>query len=553
MSCYETLELVFEASTDPPNPFEEYLLRLRVIAPSGKVREVDGFFDGDGRGGQSGRIWKARLVPDEPGLWSWRAIPGARPEPAFTGLQGVFHSAERSRMGGLEPVGRHFRVRGGPYLFLVGNFLDRGALPSHLYFGDTVTTSERERLLQRQRELHSANKLSIYLANVGDYRRERQGVTVTPWLGEASEPDRSRLDLERWHLYDALMQRLDREGFLAELWIFADDSSFGELSMAERKLLLRYAMARLSSFRNSLFVVALEWQEDWEREEVDEAGTLMASRNPWGRPLSVHGLSRADWPFTTAEWPSFIATQAGNDAQPAEVYRYATRFWKEAGLPHVGEEFGWLGRSLQPAGWRGLARMWARRLLLGRGWVRDDEARLRANAWANLCAGAAGGGTGAGLAQMQTFLGSSRAPLERMVPSSYRVSGGGSVRFVRAEIGSHYLVYSLRGGFRVTLRGDSLSARWFDPRQGRWATREMAVKAGIRRFEPPRSVDGDWVLWISNGRGLGAGLTRLPGGAGISESIHVTGSAAGPRPGRRRAPQAVTLGRATEPEEGSKG
>jgi hypothetical protein len=53
------------------NPFMDYRMIVRFTAPSGRTYDVPGFYNGDGRGGDSGSTWQARLTPDEKGIWQY--------------------------------------------------------------------------------------------------------------------------------------------------------------------------------------------------------------------------------------------------------------------------------------------------------------------------------------------------------------------------------------------------------------------------------------------------------------------------------------------------
>ena len=49
------------------NPFLDLRLTLHLTTPSGSNVEIPGFFDGDGAGGGSGAVWRARWLPNEIG------------------------------------------------------------------------------------------------------------------------------------------------------------------------------------------------------------------------------------------------------------------------------------------------------------------------------------------------------------------------------------------------------------------------------------------------------------------------------------------------------
>jgi hypothetical protein len=484
---YKTHELTFKAAVSPANPFDTYLLKLEVTDPAGRKFKIDGFFDGDGNGGQNGNIWKARLSPYATGVWSWRTIPGDAPDEALAERTGQFTCVEIGDLGGIIADGHYFRFQGGDHIFLLGNFLDNTVRFTHLYMSEMISNAERDAIIARNRDFHAANKINVYFANKGDYR----GLSVTPWLGTASENDKTRMDLARWKLYDQYIQRFKDAGMFAEMWFFADDSDFGALPDAVKNRLYRYAMARTSAFSHTMYVIALEWEEGWSRASVKRSGHFIQAHNPWRRPLSVHSIGTF-WAFSGESWASFIASQAGNDSKPYRVNPAAIALRMKEKIPHIGEEFGHLNG--------------------------DSDARLRANLWANFLGGAAGAGTGSNLKAFQSFLSQSRVPFQRMLPANHLVADGGYTRFLLAEQGRHYVVYSVRGAFKLAVRGRSLRGRWFNPRDPNAVlSQSFVVSPGVQSFSPPDSDETDWVLWISDDSNLNRGIVATSVGATMTQ------------------------------------
>lgn len=480
---YATLELTFTAQSTPANPFDTYLLKLEVTDPAGRIIVLDGFYDGDGNGGQNGRIWKARICPYMTGLWKWRTITGDAPDPALAGQSGQFVCTASNDLGGLVRDGHYFRFQSGDYIFLQGNFLEveNGTIPrySHTFMSELVTDAERAELLWRQRYFHHANKINVYFANKGDYG----GVSVTPWVGSAASNDKTRMDLGRWKKYDAYLRSFKENSMFAEMWFFADESDFGALSEADKNRLFRYAMARTSAFTHTLYVIALEWSEGWTEAEVNRAGDFLQAHNPWGRLLSVHNLT--DWPFSGQSWPGFIASQAGNGSTPDGVNFLARSMRSSETLPHLSEEFGILTSA--------------------------SDARLRGNIWANLLGGAAGGGTGSDLGSLLRFLAQSRMPFWRMQAANNLLADAdsGTTKFCLAEPGHHYAVYTSSGGFTLNVSGDNLRGYWYDPTDpAADLGAAVAVAPGNQYFSPPAR---EMVLWITDGSNLGSGITHPTG------------------------------------------
>lgn len=122
-----------------PNPFLDLRLTVILLAPSGAVHAVPGFFDGNGLGWKEGNVWRTRFTPDEPGTWSYTASfrfgeniavslePGDGAGVSFDGETGTFDVAAADpnaegflSKGFLEYVGGHYlRFQNGEY-FLKG-------------------------------------------------------------------------------------------------------------------------------------------------------------------------------------------------------------------------------------------------------------------------------------------------------------------------------------------------------------------------------------------------------------------------------------------------
>jgi Domain of unknown function (DUF5060)/Putative collagen-binding domain of a collagenase len=457
----------YDGAAGEPDPFD-LEVTAQVVSPSGKRYTVPGFFDGDGEGGQSGRIFKVRVAAGETGVWRWSTSSGV---PGLDGLSGTFRV--EGELTGLFRQGplvvsadspRVFRRRDGGPVFLLGKFLDVAAPKpiqfSHTMLSERLSDADRQAMLDRHVAL-GLDKIDLYLANRGDY-----GGTwpTTPWLGTAAANDKRYFDLRRWRSYEEWVRRLRDAGLVAQLWFFADDSNFGALPDADRRRLMRYGMARLSAEVNTIFTLALEWQEGWTLPQVNADGTFLQERNPWSRLVSVHGVT-GDFALPAASWVDYLDLQAGNEATPAAVHTLALANRALAEKPLIVEELG----------------------------MGEEDAANRQKAWAAFLAGAAGVGTGASLANLGRF--AARIPFAGMAPADGLALGGNA--WVLAAPGSEYLVYLYGGGtVRLDLRAASspLQAEWYDPRDG--SSRPLPATVGGRVETFRASSQDDWVLYI---------------------------------------------------------
>jgi Domain of unknown function (DUF5060)/Putative collagen-binding domain of a collagenase len=461
-----TAASTYDGAAGEPNPFD-LAVTARVVSPSGKRYSVPGFFDGDGQGRQSGRIFKVRVAAGETGLWSWTT---ASEVPGLDGLAGRFQvTGELPGFFRRGPVvassgrPRAFQQRDGGPVFLLGKFLDVAAPKpirfSHTMFSEELSDADRQAMLDRHFGM-GLNKIDVYLANRGDYG----GVSTTPWLGMATANDKRYLDLRRWRSYEAWLGRLRDAGLVAQLWFFADDSDFGRLPDADRRRLMRYGMARLSASVNTMFTLALEWQEGWPVPQVNADGAFLQEHNPWSRLVSVHGTT-GDFAFPRAPWVDYLDLQAGNSAGHGAVHALGLANRRLAAKPLIQEELG----------------------------MGEEDAANRRKAWAAFLAGAAGVGTGASLSHLGAF--AARVPFAAMEPADALVLGGSAYALV--DPGRAYVFYLYDGGtMRVDLRAASgpLQAEWYDPRDGSSRPLPAAQGGRVKTFLAP-SLE-DWVLYI---------------------------------------------------------
>ncbi|MDZ7345727.1 MAG: PA14 domain-containing protein, partial [candidate division KSB1 bacterium] len=118
------------AETATPNPFLDYRLTVTFTAPDGRIIQVPGFYAADGRAAETsadfGRKWQAVVIPDQVGLWRYKAsfrfgsniavdLNEESGEPtAFDGVEGSFTVAPSDKQapdfrakGLLQYVGGH--------------------------------------------------------------------------------------------------------------------------------------------------------------------------------------------------------------------------------------------------------------------------------------------------------------------------------------------------------------------------------------------------------------------------------------------------------------
>ena len=114
---YGLFEVQLENAKQYSNPFAEVGLGAVFTSPNGRQVNFIGFFDGDGKGGQDGNVWKQRFMPDETGTWSY-AITFSDGSP---GRSGQFECVEQGSKPGfwaLDPENSHWfkTIRGQRFM-----------------------------------------------------------------------------------------------------------------------------------------------------------------------------------------------------------------------------------------------------------------------------------------------------------------------------------------------------------------------------------------------------------------------------------------------------
>ena len=128
-------EAVVTGAREYANPFTDVELHATFSRPDKSRVSFWGFYDGDGKGSQTGNVWKLRFLPDQVGMWSYEcSFSDGTP-----GKTGTFECVSDGAMPGplrVDPVNprcwifadgsRFFPLAyTAPELFVAGNHADR--------------------------------------------------------------------------------------------------------------------------------------------------------------------------------------------------------------------------------------------------------------------------------------------------------------------------------------------------------------------------------------------------------------------------------------------
>jgi CubicO group peptidase (beta-lactamase class C family) len=461
-------------------------------SPAGKTYGVPGFYDGDGRGGQDGNVWKVRFSADEAGRWTFISRSADSRLEGFTGSFDVTAPPEDApafhHWGRLEHPGnasnriRYLKFRDGPYWLKAGcddpeNFLGR--------FQHHDTPAEREAAVDYLSE-RGVNSLYVMTHTIdGDHN------DVWPWLGrtpgeaKANGGKDARFDIPKLEEWRELFEHMQARGVVPYL-ILEDDSAWKDY---DHERYYREMVARFGYLPALLFNIGEESNENYSLEGSLALAGLLARIDPFDHPRGIHNVNEPSDAYVDAPDVDFTAIQTGDPSR---------RAGRDLALRHNPMAVEWIRRSES----RG-----KRALMVG-----FDEGRpeLDRVAWWSAYLGGAVWEAHvlppydrplSAWEPVWTQLGGTRAFLEslpfwEMEPANALVKAGDA--FCLARPGVAYALYLPSGGtVAVDLApGADYEFAWWNPANGKGGNPQDAGRAsgGEQRFAAPGP--GDWALRI---------------------------------------------------------
>jgi hypothetical protein len=373
-SLYQTIEASLAyAAPAGAHPFDDIDLDLIVEAPStralGQRFTWFGFYDGDGRGGQTGDTWKFRLQLDTPGRWIVTATfrrPGS-PEPLAPSQ--VFEYTVAAAPASPDERGHVVRDPHNPLRLAFADGTPWVPFPIHASFLLDQTRPTATRWLDEHASL-GVNALSVRFhaeaANAlgvpGNWHfLAADGTRMTKWPGrDGAETgfDYTRLDLASWHHNEAILAEALARGIRLHIWfgLSGDNRQYrsygpndwvkdGELGPQQRRF-IRHFLARWAPLP-----VWWHWTVDSEYEEGsgddlarDRAWAAELQRlNPWPTLVTTHVLR--EWTPKTAPEYDLATLQLRVPADPARVVADSISFVRQTaphGLPVYNAEGVWM-------------------------------------------------------------------------------------------------------------------------------------------------------------------------------------------------------------------
>jgi len=279
---------VFEFHTLGPadgNPFVDVDFRARFTFGHRTV-EAAGFYDGSG-------LYKVRFSPDTAGQWTFETVSATK---ALHGLTGAFECTAAGN-GNRGPVGTahqfHFQYADGTPYFPFGT-----TCYSYGFIGDPLEQRTLENLKQA-----GFNKVRMCLLPkpLGKLQPvampfERIGAAAAEELADnghsREQYNLARLNPTYFQHVEKCIQALLDAGIQADVILFHPYDAWGFKSMGQEAddRYLRYAVARLSAYRNVWWSIANEYDlvksksmSDWDR-----FFRIVQESDPYARLRSIH-------------------------------------------------------------------------------------------------------------------------------------------------------------------------------------------------------------------------------------------------------------------------
>ncbi|GAB3649412.1 hypothetical protein GCM10028791_14920 [Echinicola sediminis] len=520
VGLFRLFETEITNSTIYKNPFTEVRLEVQYQSPSGKLTDFYGFYDGDGKGGAQGTVWKIRFMPDEVGQWKYvyRWSDGAQ------GGKGSFVcTADQAGKGILKPYGQnpHWLAYNGTEPVWLKSYYETG----HGSIGqdfDWVRDNVYQPLID-----HGYNHLQVNwllsLCCFGQYYLDGpEPETLDLALYEEGDPF-GTMNLEIWHRMEKHLGWLNQQDVGVHMFLGVDGSQnegpdWSKLSSEQKDAFVNYMVARLAPFAN-LAGWNFVWEVPGDREDQELGFARLVAKYDVFDHLRTY---EDEFPRNNEYHRNEYSFAAIENHEVASADRDKDRLlWKDAWTHHMACLLGYEGKpvfmSEGNALWR---RFWHERV----GATQEDLLRA---AWACATAGAsftwnghakeyelfANGPSGLPFSDENPFHLSEKyitilssimkeeLGFYSMKPHDELLSAHQATRvFAMAEPGKQYLVFTMDGApFSLSLEeGEYPVVTWIDSKSEKKVTEESITGTDKpMHFQAP-SKDTDWVLVLKS-------------------------------------------------------
>jgi len=458
------------------NPYRDVTLTVTYTGPDGSVAEFWGFYDGGSR-------WMIRFMPNQPGLWQYKAsfsdgTPGAL---------GSFYCVESNIPGMIskdESNPLWFGYKGGKHVLI------RSLHVGDRFFAANWPDRDRKHFLEWAQE-QGYNMLSIasHYLNRNSEGRGQGWQTPNLWDEQTQSPNP-----REYQKMEVILDSLSARRILVFPFagFFGRDSNYPTNS-ADRRMYIRYTLARIGSYWNLLFNVAgpepLLKSKSYLFDDLDRLGMKIQELDVFGHLLSVHNRTGDD-AFKDKDYSSFGTLQGPKTLDRSKLSRIIQKNHHPQ-KPLYAQETLWAGNKYHPK------------------YTYDD---LRKNAYVLIMSAAAinfadmNGNSSSGFSGTMELARKDQrchdiikrvwdffetVPFWRMSPRQDLVDNG----YCLAEPGRQYMVYlESHGTVNISVVPARYSVQWINAQDTRQHIQGKSTSTG-RNLQSPTTAD-DWLVCL---------------------------------------------------------
>jgi hypothetical protein len=309
-AVYSLAELTFNGPVQGPKdvPARDIDFWVRFRHESGSAEyKIHGFWDGDGKGGMSGGVFKIRFCPAKSGRWDLVEVHSNKQE-LNRQKQGQYVTAVASDLPGFwivdpESPGRRWYMRSdGSHQYIFGNthytFLSgykNGGKPS----GNDIAAD-----VAGNAKYFKKLRFSLY---GGRYVNPDEKPFFDDYGQLSDSGDNSHRPNPRWFSQraDLAVQTALEHDLIADLILCGPDTEESRSVLqagnngGDPKPYLKYIAARYGSYPNVWICLCNEFnikEPKYTEEQIARFGQIIRQYLPYPTPLSVHTVPRTLWP-----------------------------------------------------------------------------------------------------------------------------------------------------------------------------------------------------------------------------------------------------------------
>jgi len=258
---------------------------------SGEVVRVHGFWDGDGKGGMEGSVFKVRFCPFLAGTWILEDVYSNAPELREQRENDLIVVQESDHPGfwvidEFAPGQRWFKRSNGTHDYIVGNthydFLGApdGVVATHEHIESDIE--------------HNAKYFKKLRFCVRGFRSENKDPDLRPFFRRgkmtSSETNKPNPKFFRERV-DVAVQKGYELDLICDLIL---GGTTGD-QVADSLGFIKYMAARYGAYPNVWFCIGQEWDEQADAEHEVRIGSLLNGYTPFPNPISTHATEKTTW------------------------------------------------------------------------------------------------------------------------------------------------------------------------------------------------------------------------------------------------------------------